>query len=62
MLENINKHVLYPLNENDYYNVDYIEKEKEVEKEVDKDDEYEDEESGFHEYSIETICKNKTEI
>lgn len=56
MLENINKHVLYPLNENDYYNVDYIE--KEVEKEVEKDDEYEDEDSGFHEYSIEIINRN----
>ena len=51
MLENINKHVLYPLNDNDYI-------EKEVDKEVDKDDEYEDEESGFHEYSIEIINRN----
>lgn len=56
MLENINKHVLYPLNENEFYKVDNVEKPEANNYEYETED---DEESGFNEYSIEKICKNQ---
>ena len=54
ILNNINKYILYPLNEDEFYKVDDYK--EEIYEEVEDEEEI-DEEAGFNEFSMEKMCK-----